>query len=292
MWDFIEQKGLVNVVNTPEGITCQCPICFGQGNDLTGRNHLSIRRDGVFNCLVGSKNDPNHNRSLYSLLYKGEDLQIIFTPQEPKAKIVKVYSEKLLDKLVPDYTYWNKRGISDATLRLLGGGLAPVERSKLSGRFVFPCRDSHGRLIGFSGRLVADNEFAPKWKHLVPSSLALWPLNLSQPFIAASKTVVILESIGDALTCWERGIKNTLVIFGLNISSKMIGTLIAMNLKHIIISTNNDIKNQAGNNAALSIKAALASFYDESHLIIHLPESKDWGVAQDIEFEGLRMVLI
>lgn len=291
MFELIEKKGLVNVVQTPKGITCQCPVCFSIGNDKTG-NHLSILNDGRFNCIAGSGSDPLHNRLLYNLLYKGEDLELIFTPVEPKSHTVKVYDESMLSKLLPDYSYWLGRGISEKVLRELGGGVAPGgQKHKLSNRFCFPIRDVHGRLIGFSGRLIRDNEFAVKWKHIMPSSLALWPLPEARPHILATRKVVVLESIGDALALIQRGIKNVLVIFGVYMSSQMVSTLVSLNPERIIISTNNDSAgNRAGNKAALTIHRRLRSFFDEERLVIHLPDSKDWGVAKDEEFDKLKEI--
>ena len=62
----------------------------------------------------------------------------------------------------------------------------------------------------------------------------------NQNHIKESKKVFLVESIGDMLSLWEAGIKNTLVLFGLNVSSKIKQILIMLNLEKIYICLNND----------------------------------------------------
>ena len=82
---------------------------------------------------------------------------------------------------------------------------------------------------------------------------------------------------------------NSIVIFGLNISSKLMKFLIESNPNHIIISTNNDIeKNSAGNKAAEDMKKKLLNFFDERRIHIMLPKSKDWGESSQSDIEEFR----
>ena len=46
------------------------------------------------------------------------------------------------------------------------------------------------------------------------------------------KELILIESIGDMLSLWSAGIKNTLVIFGLNLSPSLIGALIKIDPKN------------------------------------------------------------
>ena len=102
--------------------------------------------------------------------------------------------------------------------------------------------------------------------------------------IIKSKSVVITESIGDNLALLKHNINNSIVIFGLNLSSKTMKFLIETNLNHIIISTNNDIdKNSAGNKAAEDIKKKLLNFFDEKRIHVMLPKSKDWGCSSELD---------
>ena len=64
----------------------------------------------------------------------------------------------------PNYNFYLKRGISEATQKAFGVGLAGV--GKMYRRMVFPIYNEHQQIIGFSGRKVDDNNNYPKWKHI------------------------------------------------------------------------------------------------------------------------------
>ena len=49
-----------------------------------------------------------------------------------------------------------------------------------------------------------------------------------------------MESIGDALNCFDNGIKNIGVTFGLDISKALLGYLLSLDADRIVLSTNND----------------------------------------------------
>ena len=57
--------------------------------------------------------------------------------------------------------------------------------------------------------------------------------------IYKNKEVILVESIGDSMALYENGYKNNLVTFGLDVSQKLMTTLITLNPEKIIISTNN-----------------------------------------------------
>ena len=81
---------------------------------------------------------------------------------------------------------------------------------------------------------------------------------------------------------YSYGIKNTLCLFGINISSKIISYLIQANPKEILISTNNEPNNNSiGNIAAQEIKDKLASYFLEEKIKIALPIAKDFGDQSD-----------
>ena len=58
-----------------------------------------------------------------------------------------------------------------------------------------------------------------------------------------------MESIGDMLSLWE-GIKNSVVLFGVNLSDSILFYLIGLRVKKIVIALNNDGENKAGNSGA------------------------------------------
>ena len=77
----------------------------------------------------------------------------------------------------------------------------------------------------------------------------------------------------------ENGINNSIVTFGLNVSAKIIYSLIALNPDKIVIAFNNDSGNNgAGNEAAISAKNKLLNYFDRSQISINLPVgAKDFG---------------
>jgi hypothetical protein len=251
---------LVNVQRMGGMVKASCPACL---EECGGTNdHLAIFPDGSFGCAkyqggAGSE----HYRRIYQLLYSEDDSNSEFFEPSPKIKIEKVFSESLLSRLLPDRSYWLNRGVSEATLKTFEGGIAPKgERGKLAGRYVFPLRGLDGQIAGFAGRLIEENRFAPKWKILGAKKNIVYPLNISKLHIIKCRSAVLVESIGDALTCYDHGICNILVLFGLNVHSRLIAELIALDLKRLIISTNNDAS-KIGNQAATKIKKKLDLFW-------------------------------
>ncbi len=187
---------LENLRRTSDGWSARCPACAAEGSDKTG-THLRVWRSGAFACAKENKDGLkgitlDHNRLIRAWLYADSDpdslaaLEVEFIDPEPKLDVDKVFPEDMLAKLTPDYRYWVGRGISEEVLRRMGGGLAPAdEKSKLSGRFVFPVRDDKGRIIGWTGRLVSDSSFGPTWKHLVKSSRCVYPIHTAAADIRA-----------------------------------------------------------------------------------------------------------
>lgn len=208
----------------------------------------------------------------------------IFDPL-PQIKVEKVYDPAMLERLVPDHTYWLNRNISLEVLQKMRGGISPAgERSKLYNRYIFPIFRQDGKIIGWSGRLLADNpnSLAPKWKHLMKVSLVAYPLFISAPYIRKSREVILVESIGDCLSLFTAGIYNVIVVFGLNLNSKIMKYLLSESPERIIIATNNDQVGQkdndeAGNRAAQRMRRTLLNLFLPQRLIVRLPPKKDFN---------------
>lgn len=258
-------------------IEARCPACAREGLDKTG-NHLSVRPNGEFNCVVGSKSDPSHNRFIRAFLKgDGSESDIEFIDSEPRLKMDKVYPDDILTKLVPDYSYWRGRGIGEEVVKPLENGIAPRdEKGPLSGRSIFPLRDLDGRILAWSGRLVIDSSFAAKWKHLGPVSRVVWPYKVSGPVIESTKTAVLIESPGDTLACLSSDIKPVICLFGLNLFDLIIATLIGAGVNRVFVSLNRDADARKGQAAALKVANKLTPFI--SDVQIRLPKAgKDWG---------------
>jgi len=283
---------LENLIPLSEGWQARCPACAAKDEDKNGKNHLKIYKNGAFNCAkYGS--DKNHNRYIRKFLVDsqldGEFIDVEYIDPEPKLELEKVYPESMLSKLLKDYSYWEGRNISIDTLSKIGGGVAPKdEKNKMSGRYIFPIRNNVGQIVGFSGRLIYENSMAPKWKHLFKSSKVCWPFGITKPYIQKSKTVVLVESIGDFLILADNDIWNTLVLFGLNLNSKVMFALVSTGVTKIIISTNND-EGEWGKRGAMKAKKTLDKYFDENNVIIRLPDSgNDWGEATKEEINQFK----
>ena len=149
------------------------------------------------------------------------------------------------------------------------------------GRSVIPIFNSdRTKIIGFTGRKIDDNKLGPKWKHL--SDKKLWIFGGNQKLPKTMEKVILVESPVCIMKLYSYGIKNTLCLFGINISSKIISYLIQANPKEILISTNNEPNNNSiGNIAAQEIKDKLASYFLEEKIKIALPIAKDFGDQSD-----------
>lgn len=260
-------------------VVARCPACAKDGGDKSGQ-HLSVRPSGEFWCVVGSESDPNHNRFIRAFL-KGDGTQedIQFIDPAPKLTVETVYPESTLAKLSPDISYWLKRGMREDVLRRLECGLAPRdEAGKLAGRTVFPLRNLEGQIVGFSGRLITNNSFAPRWKHLARIKGLTYPWNVNGPFVTKSKRAILVESIGDLLALNSHDINPVLCIFGLNLGDQIVSTLVGAAVNKVIISLNRDKDARKGQAAADRIARKLSPFI--SDIQIRLPNGfKDWGEA-------------
>lgn len=210
--------------------------------------------------------------------YISKDIPFEFSYQVGKKIVMeKTYSKSILDKLLPHYDFYNKKGISSETLKLFKGGLAT--NGKMFQRFVFPIFNSSDKIHGFSGRSMIKDPSKPKWKHIGYKSKWIYPRLLSEKSIIDSGSVYIVESIGDLLSLYESGNKNILCSFGVGISPSLISYLVGLNPKKIFISFNNDSlsDNNAGLNGALKSFLKLTNYFDPSKVFISLPFKNDFG---------------
>ena len=194
-------------------------------------------------------------------------------PEKEKLKGPKIFEKNNLDQIVPVYSYWIQRGVSPDTLKLLESGI--MTSGKMEDRYVFPIFDRENRLIGGAGRDIT-NKSKTKWKLVGEKKQWAYPLKYNRKYFALEKSAILVESIGDMLALWEAGIRNTIVSFGLFISSKIQQVLLALNPDKIYIAFNNDT-NQAGNEGAQKAYNKLAKHFDAEQIVIALPTKNDFG---------------
>ncbi len=193
--------------------------------------------------------------------------------EDPFNKGTKYYSNDDLVDLKEDYSYWNRRGISDETLKVFGGGLCLT--GKMYQRYVFPIFDARRKILGFSGRDVTGKSKI-KWKHLGRKNEWGYPFIFSHQYIKETKELILVESIGDMLSLWESGIRNTGITFGTEAGGGLLKAIIRLDPDSIVIATNND-ENRAGQKAAAKIRSTLVGFFDPAQITIYHPYKNDFG---------------
>lgn len=220
---------------------------------------------------------------------------IIHVQIKEKIEMEKVYPESILNNLLPDLDFYKKKGLSEDTLDFYKCGYATS--GQLFRRIVFPIYNQFGQIHGFSGRAVfwnKDSEF-PKWKHIGKRADWVYPLYLKRngveeikEGVERSKSVIIVESVGDSMALFEHGYKNSLVTFGLGISSKISAALVALDPEKIIIASNNDTEGDINHGLISACKSylQLCSIFDPDKLEIRLPLKNDFFDMHLATFDG------
>jgi DNA primase len=156
--------------------------------------------------------------------------------------------------------YLKERGISEATRRKFGFGLAPDSRGKLKaalkqfgndklvetglliapeeegrepydrfrGRLMFPIRDPRGRCIAFSGRILGAGE--PKYLNspdtpLFDKGRTLFNLDKAGPASRASRRVIVVEGQMDVVALDGAGFPETVAPLGTALTEGQLGLL-------------------------------------------------------------------
>ena len=199
---------------------------------------------------------------------------------EPKLNHAKIFDKSILTNMISNHDYWTSRNVSIDALDQFKGGI--LNAGKMNGRYVFPIFNSKNQIVGVSGRCIQDNDkrnkLRPKWKHIGKINEWVYPAFINLEIIKKERQVILVESIGDMLALWNEGIKNVLVIFGLNISSGVLNFLLKTDPTYVIISLNNDSQgNSAGNEAAEKNHRKMLKYFDKKQIITHLPTQNDFG---------------
>jgi DNA primase len=199
--------------------------------------------------------------------------------EKPLVKEKKYLSKDCLNNLISDHSYWLDRGVSKTTLGVFKGGIMLAGRMK--NRYAFPIFDCSQNLVGMSGRYIneiPEESKTPKWKHIGNKTNWKYPLQINYKILKDMKKVILVESIGDMLSLWEAGIKNVMVIFGLDVSVAVLNTLLRIDPDKIYISLNNDASNNhAGNVAAEKVEKKLLKYFNSNQTVIKLPDLNDFG---------------
>ena len=158
----------------------------------------------------------------------------------------------------PARDYLARRGISEATRRAFGFGLAPDSRSALKealkkyptamliesgmliavddkepydrfrGRLMIPIRDARGRIIAFGGRILGDGE--PKYLNspdtpLFDKGRTLFNLDKASPASRQTNRIIVVEGYMDVIALAEAGIADAVAPLGTALTENQLGML-------------------------------------------------------------------
>jgi DNA primase len=105
------------------------------------------------------------------------------------------------------------------------GGNGPYDRFR--GRFIFPIRDRQGKVVGFGGRALRDDQ-QPKYLNtpqtaLFDKSHLLYAIDRAADAIRKQQEVVIVEGYVDALTAHQFGYRNVVATMGTALTEQQVG---------------------------------------------------------------------
>ena len=244
------------------------------GNWVDFKENISGKFEDLVKLSLNLSSVDEAKRYLSDKISLDEE-RVVYKPRIVERRIL---SQDFLEGLELDNSYWHGRNISDETLNVFGGGVS--SKGRMQNRYVFPVFNHMNKLVGVSGRYIksiGQYSKVPKWKHIGDKFSWNYPLKYNIKILKNLKRIILVESIGDMLALWEAGVKNVIVIFGLNLSKAVQNTLLRFDPNEVIISLNNDSENGAGNMAAHKIQRRLLNFFDSHQIRILLPSKNDFG---------------
>ncbi|WOA50888.1 CHC2 zinc finger domain-containing protein [Dickeya solani] len=125
----------------------------------------------------------------------------------------------------------------------------------LAGSLVVPVIDSHGQVRELYGRKLCDKLRAgtPKHLYLPGPHGGVW----NEQALVASKSVILCESLIDAMSFWVAGYRNVTAAYGVNgFTDEMRQAFIRHGVKQVLIAFDND---EAGDDGAAKLASALAA---------------------------------
>jgi DNA primase len=171
-----------------------------------------------------------------------------------------------------------QKGITKDELRDVGltkEGEKGIAYDRFRGRIMFPLFDSAGRVIGFSGRLLINDDQAPKYLNspeteLFKKSEVLYGLHKAKKSLREKGFALLVEGQMDLVMCHQSGLTHALATSGTALSEEHLD-IIHRFVPKIILSFDSD---KAGRNASERVwNMALAR--DIQVNVISMPSGKD-----------------
>lgn len=141
-------------------------------------------------------------------------------------------------------------------------------------RLMFPLKDIHGDIIGFAGRLIAD-ENGPKYLNspetlLYKKGNSLFGLNLAREAIRKENRVLLVEGYFDQIRAWQNGIKNVVATCGTALTSNQVSLLKNHTLNVVLV-----FDGDAAGKAAVERGYDLLLEHGMNVKVLSLPEGHD-----------------
>ncbi len=189
--------------------------------------------------------------------------------------------QALLGSSMPTQGYLEKRGVTRSEIKTFGLGLAPVgftdtydhllkagfsrneivlsglaiqkdlqsERpyDRFRNRLMFPIRDGQGRVIGFGGRTLVDDD--AKYLNgaespLYRKSTVLFGLDLAMATMRETKRVIVVEGYFDVLACHRVGMTNVVATCGTALTEEH-AKLLKRYVETVVLCLDSDAAGQA-----------------------------------------------
>jgi DNA primase len=262
-----------------------------EGVDFKGAIEILARKAGVDLSLyqINSGNRPQKEKIIealdlsakyyqHSLLKNNQALNYVVKKRQFKKQTIADfklgYSPNSSKALV---NFLNKRGFEESIIKR--AGLSSERYNGLSdmfkGRIMIPLMDPQGLTVGFTARLLEDNEKLPKYINtpqtlLYDKSRHIFGLHLAKDSIRRSGFVVVVEGNLDVISSHQAGYCNVVATAGTAITSQHLKILQRFT-SDIRLSFDQDV---AGINAAeRAIEIAQDAGVQLS--VITIPEGKD-----------------
>jgi DNA primase len=97
-------------------------------------------------------------------------------------------------------------------------------------RVIFPIQDVEGRVVGFGGRLLKEEERAPKYLNSIETALfkkgrTLYGLCQARGAIGQSRTAIVVEGYFDVIALHQHGLQNAVATMGTALTVDQVKTL-------------------------------------------------------------------
>ncbi len=164
---------------------------------------------------------------------------------------------------------------------MIKAGLVSPGREKgyydrFRGRIMFPIFDISGKVSGFGGRLLSENEKSgPKYLNspetpVFDKSSILYGLNLAREAIRREKKAIVMEGYTDVITAYQAGIKNVVASLGTALTKTQARQL-RFQTDMVITAYDSDIAGEAATWRGLAILQSTGCLVQ----VADLPEGSD-----------------